>query len=176
MTDDPGMLPEPDAASSGEEDGPVGPPEKMNLAFYGALALIGFLVILVVFLNYPGARASAGTVMTATNWTLQSYTDRTGILVPAITGSGVTVRFRPDGSMQGSSGCNQYAAAYTTRDYAITIANATSTLMFCAAPGIMDQESAYLADLPKAVEFRVSDSYLKLYDREGKQVLAFIPA
>jgi heat shock protein HslJ len=156
-------------------DAPAGPPEKMGLAFYAALALVGILVIMVVFVNYPATKASAGTLMTRTNWTLQSYTDKTGILIPALSGSGVSARFARDGSMTGSAGCNQYAASYSTRDYAINITNTASTLMFCTEPGIMDQESAFLVDLLKAASFRVDESFLRMYDDTGKPLMVFIP-
>jgi heat shock protein HslJ len=167
MTDDPDREP---------GDAPEGPPEKMGRAFYAALALVGILVIMVVFLNYPATKASAGTLMTQTNWTLQSYTDKTGILIPALSGGGVSARFARDGSMIGSAGCNQYAASYSTRDYTITITNTVSTLRFCTEPGIMDQESAFLEDLSKADSFRVDESFLKMYDDDGKPLMVFIPS
>jgi heat shock protein HslJ len=154
---------------------PAGPPEKMGPAFYAALALIGVLVLMVVILNYPAVRASSGTVMSQTNWTLQSYTDNTGILIPVISGSDVTARFSRDGQVSGSAGCNHYAATYTTRDYDITISGTATTLMACDGPGIMEQESAFLTDLSGAVSFRVTESYLKLYDAGGKPLLVFVP-
>jgi heat shock protein HslJ len=167
------MTDEPDRET---REAPAGQPEKMGPAFYAALALVGILVIMVVFLNYPAAKASAGTLMTQTNWTLQSYTDKTGILIPALSGRGVSARFARDGSMTGSAGCNQYAASYSTKDYAINITNTVSTLMFCTEPGIMDQESAFLVDLPKVFSFRVDESFLKMYDDDGKLLMVFIPA
>jgi heat shock protein HslJ len=166
MTDDPDREP---------QDAPAVPAEKTGLAFYAALALVGILVLMVVFLNYPAVKASAGTLMTQTNWTLQSYTDKTGILIPALSGRGVTARFARDGSMTGSAGCNQYAASYSTKDYSINITDTVSTLMFCTEPGVMDQESAYLEDLSKAASFRVDESFLKMYDNAGKPLMVFIP-
>ena len=155
---------------------PQGPPEKMDLRFYAALALIGVLVLMVVVLNYPAARANAGVMMTRTNWTLQSYTDATGIHCPVITGSEVTARFGKDGKVTGRSGCNWYAATYATKDYTVNLSRESGTSMVCWDPGIMEQESAFLADLERASSFRVSESTLKLYDADGKTVLVFIPA
>lgn len=155
---------------------PSGPPETMGLAFYASLALIGCLVLMVVFLNYPAARANAGTMLTHTNWTLQSCRDSTGILVPAQSGTEVTAKFESDGRVSGRAGCNGYSAAYTTRDYSISIIGIGSTKMLCHGPGIMGQESAFLSDLSIAASFRVSDSTLKFYDANGKTVLVFVPA
>jgi heat shock protein HslJ len=174
MTDDP-PAGSGDTAINDQETTPSVPPEKMGFAFYAALALIGLLVLMVVFLNYPAARANAGREMTKVNWTLQSYTDATGIHIPVISGSEVTARFGQDGRVTGRSGCNWYAATYTTKDYAINLSFESVTQMLCWDPGIMDQESAFLADLSRASSFRVSESSLKFYDAAGKAVLVFVP-
>lgn len=162
---DPGM-PLPD-------DIPTKPPQKMEPAFYAALALVGVLVLLIVFMNIPGTRASAGITLTSSDWTLQSYADGTDGLVPAISGTPVTASFGKGGRLSGSSGCNQYAASYTTRDLAITLSSVVATMMYCEDPAIMHQESVYLANLAKAVEIRVNESNLNLYDSSGKPLLVF---
>jgi heat shock protein HslJ len=46
--------------------------------------------------------------------------------------------------------------------------------MYCENPIIMQQETVYLNDLSKAVEIRVSESNLNLYDKTGKPVLVFV--
>lgn len=150
--------------------------EKMGLGFYASLALIGFLVLMVLVLNYPAARANAGRVMAQTNWTLQSFTDASGSHIPAQSGTEVTAMFGSDGRIAGTAGCNRYFATYTTRDYQISITGIGSTKMFCHGPGVMEQESAFLEDLSKTSSFRVSESSLKFYDSAGKTVLAFVPA
>ena len=165
-----------DSPSGGPGNSPDAPPEKMGLAFYAALALIGCLVLMVVVLNYPAARANAGMVMTETNWTLQSLMDTTGILIPAQSGTGVSAMFDREGHMSGNAGCNGYFAAYSTKDYQISITGIGSTKMFCHGIGIMEQESAFLEDLSGVSSFRVSESTLKFYDAEGKIVLVFVPA
>jgi heat shock protein HslJ len=75
--------------------------------------------------------------------------------------------------MSGSAGCNQYAASYTTKDFAIAISPAATTMMYCENTNVMQQESAYIKDLAKAVELRVSESNLNLYDTTGKPLLVF---
>jgi heat shock protein HslJ len=104
---------------------------------------------------------------------------RLGIdLVPltAIAGSDVTARFGQDGRMTGHSECNWYSALYTIQDYAINLSRESVTSMLCWDPGIIDQESAFLADLSEVSSFRVSESSLKFYDNAGKTVLVFVPA
>lgn len=165
-----------DDVSNDTDKATPGPPGKMGPAFYASLALIGCLVLMVVFLNYPAARANAGTMLTQTTWTLQSCRDSTGILVPAHSGTEVTAKFESDGRMSGSAGCNRYSAGYITMDYGISITGIGSTKMLCHGPGIMDQESAFLSDLSMAASFRVRESTLKFYDVNGTTVLVFVPA
>lgn len=151
----------------------IKPPQKMDPAFYATLALVGVLILLIVVMNVPGIRASDGITLTRSDWTLQSYADVTRELVPAISGTAVTARFGTYGRLSGSAGCNQYAASYTTRDFAITISPPVVTMMYCKNPGVIQQESAYINDLAKAVELRVSESNLNLYDTTGKPQLVF---
>ena len=173
MTDDPeGALLDPE--STEQDKATVTQPQKMGLAFYGALALIGLLVFLIVFVNVPGIRASAGMLLTQNTWTLESYVDTSGALVPAISGTPITARFGTNGKVRGSAGCNQYSANYTTGDLAISISQPVLTEMYCENPLVMQQESAYLNNLLKSGEIRVSESNLNLYDKTGIPVLMFV--
>jgi len=149
-------------------------PQKMGLAFYGALALVGILILLIVSMNVPGIRASAGMLLTQNNWTLESYVDTSGVLVPTVTRIPITAKFGTDGKVSGSAGCNQYSTQYITQDLAITFSPPVMTERYCENSFVMQQESAYLNDLSKAVELRVSESNLNLYDKTGKPVLVFV--
>jgi heat shock protein HslJ len=150
------------------------PPQSLGLKFYVALALVGLLVLMIIFVNIPAVRASAGVSITRSDWTLQSYADTTGTLVPLKPGTQVTAIFGIDGRVSGSAGCNHYNATYTVRDFAISISRPVSTKIFCGDPGVIQQESAYLNDLAGAGELRISESNLRLYDRSGKPVLVFV--
>lgn len=150
------------------------PPQPLGLRFYLALALVGLLVLLILFINIPGIRASAGISMTRANWTLQSYADSTGALVTVQPGAKITAVFGSDGKVTGSAGCNQYSAVYTVRDYAITILPPVSTKILCSSQFVMQQESDYLNDLSGVAELRISESGLRLFDSSGKPVLVFV--
>ena len=113
-------------------------------------------------------------LLTQNTWTLESYVDTSGALVPAISGTPITARFGTNGKVRGSAGCNQYSANYTTGDLAISISQPVLTEMYCENPLVMQQESAYLNNLLKAVEIRVSESNLNLYDKTGLPVLMFV--
>ncbi len=76
--------------------------------------------------------------------------------------------------MNGSAGCNQYVANYTTGDLAISISPPVMTERYCENLTVIQQESAFFSDLTKVVELRVNKSNLFLYDTTGKPVLVFI--
>ena len=172
MTDDPEGSPA-DPGIPEHDNTTQNPPEKMGPAFWGALALVGMLVLLIVFINIPGIRASAGVLLTQHTWTLESYGDKGNVLVPSINGTPVTARFDTEGRVYGSAGCNLYSANYTTGNLAITISSPVMTEKYCENTLVMQQESAYLTDLSKVTELRVSTSELNLYDKTGKPVLVY---
>lgn len=148
----------------------------MGPGFYAALGLVGILVLMI--LSHPLALpVDTGLEMTKTNWTLLSYADARGTLVPIINGSEMTARFyRVEGRMSGRSGCNWYSALYTTNGNSLRLARETVTDMWCDRPGIMEQESAFLAGLSKVSSFHVSGSTLKMYNDAGTTVFVFTAA
>jgi heat shock protein HslJ len=149
------------------------PFEKPGLVFFGALALVLFLVFLILFANVQGTRASAGVDISRHSWEMLSYADSSGIMVPAIPGTNITVRFGRDGRIAGKAGCNSFSAPYVVNDYGITIASIIRTDMNCNAPGVLSQEKDFLGDLTNASFLRISENRLNIYNATGKPVLVF---
>lgn len=88
--------------------------------------------------------------------------------------STITASFGPDGSLNGSAGCNSYSAEYIVsgRSLAITPPNSAQTI--CAEPeGIMEQETAYLSALPSAGSFQIEDNTLIIQDSGGTTIMTF---
>jgi heat shock protein HslJ len=110
--------------------------------------------------------------LNGTRWTLTDYTSD-GTPRQLIDGSTVTLEFSDDGRITGSAGCNHYFAGYGMKGTAITIGQAGSTEMYCAAAGVMDQESAYLALLRNASSVTVGSDRLTLADAQGTPILSF---
>ena len=109
---------------------------------------------------------------TGVNWRLFSYTDGKGGMANVIGEQPVTALFRTDGTVTGSSGCNQYTAGYTTSGSSITITPGISTLMACA-PAVMDQESLYFSLMAAATTYSVNGDTMLLFDSSGKAILAY---
>ena len=167
---------EEESFGAGEREGqPAGPPDQHGPMLWVAIALLGLLVFLVIFVNIPDIRASAGASMARQEWQLQSYADDTGVMVPALPGTPVTIGFRQDGIAGGRSGCSYYSVNYTTKDYSITLSDLVVAGLQCWDQKGNEQEAAYLLDLTNCTEFRVSETRLEMYGKDGRQRLAFIP-
>lgn len=114
----------------------------------------------------------------ATPWTLVSYRDDNGSLVPVLDGTEVTAAF-VEGQVSGSAGCNNYFASYELDGKDLTLGPAGATRKMCGAPqGIMEQENAYLAALASVAGYTVKGEHLELLDAEGETVARFdvVPA
>jgi heat shock protein HslJ len=90
-----------------------------------------------------------------------------------LTGSSITLSFE-DGQMGGSAGCNSYGGSYEVDGDSIKPGELMSTMMYCQAEGVMDQETAYLNFLSKVRSYAIIDGTLYLSQPDGRQ-LAFIP-
>jgi heat shock protein HslJ len=116
------------------------------------------------------------TPLEGITWMAQSYNNGRGGVVSLIAGTEITARFE-GGSLSGSAGCNSYSASYSLDGSAIAIGPAATTRMACSAPpGIMEQESAYLAALATAHRYRIDGNRLSLETADGARVASFVPA
>jgi heat shock protein HslJ/PKD repeat protein len=114
--------------------------------------------------------AKGETPLVGTTWVLLSYgsPDQPTTVEPGTT---TTALFYDDGSLTGNAGCNTYAAGYTAQDGAMTISMPASTLMACTMG--MEQESAYLAALPKAESYAITGPNLEITYDGGAGVLTY---
>jgi len=113
--------------------------------------------------------------LVGTNWTLDSVYSGDAVS-SVIAGTTITTVFGGDGSVTGSAGCNQYFASYNVTGPSISIGPAGSTKMYCTSPGVMQQESTYLASLSRAAAFTITGNRLNLADANGTTLLSFTKA
>ena len=89
-------------------------------------------------------------------------------------GTSITATFAQDGTLTGSAGCNDYHARYTTDGGAIEIGRPGITRKACTSPdGVMEQEDAYVAALPRAASYTVEGERLTLLASDGTIVATF---
>jgi heat shock protein HslJ len=119
------------------------------------------------------AAVADNRLLAANPWVLDTMFSK-GTQENLVSGTLVTARFNPDGIMNGNAGCNDYFAPYVVSGKSLKIGEVGSTLKACGEPGIMDQETTYLAVLQTTSTYTVStDNSLLLSDAEGKNKLTF---
>lgn len=103
------------------------------------------------------------TDLADTAWDVVSYNNGREAVVGLIAGTEISANFGVEGDLTGSAGCNQYFTSFTAADGAIEMGAIGSTLRFCAEPpGVMEQESEYLAALANAATYSILGNQLFL--------------
>ncbi len=142
----------------------------MDVDRNGIMCVAGLTLLAVVLTS--GCMTPATVPLNGTAWRLVSYDNGTS-MVPVLDGTTVTAEFRAE-QMGGSAGCNHYFATYATGSInSLRIEGIGSTEMYCTAPGIMDQESTYLALLGKARQYSVEGGTMTFSDEAGRKLLVF---
>lgn len=95
--------------------------------------------------------------LTANPWSLVSFT------APAeIQGRDAVLQFAEDGSMSGTTGCNNFAGTYKVDGSDLTITLGPVTRRACTDPALTAQEQAITTGLGEVTTFAVADSTLTL--------------
>ncbi len=104
----------------------------------------------------PQTPPDASIALVNTTWVLVGYGEAAN---PTVVEDGtlVTVFFAPDGSLNGSGGCNTYNTSYQVDGDQLTIASPiASTMMACEKGG--DQETIYLAALQQSQSYQINEA------------------
>jgi heat shock protein HslJ len=115
------------------------------------------------------AGADTAPTLAGTSWTLAS-TSIDGDDVTAV--QSPTLEFGDDGTVTGSTGCNQFSGTYTESGSDVTITLGPVTLAACVDPGVTAQEAAILGHLPEVTSFEAGGQ-LVLRDAEGATLLTY---
>jgi heat shock protein HslJ len=149
--------------------------------------VVGILMLTVYFAGCTSQQVTPAPVQTKASvttqppvafpagveWRLTTYLNRVNVLTPVTGIKPVTALFGSSGKLSGSGGCNQYSAAYSVSGTGITISQPATTLMACEE-SVMQQESAYLADLTKASSYsNTPGDTLTFYDASGAVILVY---
>jgi heat shock protein HslJ len=109
-----------------------------------------------------------------TSWQMIGYHDGKSAFVSALAGTQVTAVFAPEGSLNGSAGCNQYTTSYQVEGDQLQLGDIASTRMFCEQPeGVMEQENAYLAALSLSASYRIQGEQLEIFDKTGMRLVSY---
>jgi len=90
--------------------------------------------------------------------------------------SAAWIRFRDNGELEGSTGCNNLRATYVAGSSAMRIGPVAMTRMACSGESAAAQERLLLGALEAAEAHQVADGYLRLFDGGGAPRAVFRPA
>jgi len=142
-----------------------------------AASLFVIFVACIVVAGCTGGTSTPGAVvgLAGTSWTLDSYLDENGTLVPVLPGTEVTAAFSTDGKVTGSAGCNYYGGDYQIDGTTLSISSLVQTLKLCTEPkGIMEQEARFTDLLGSAAGCRIENDRLIITDAAGATTLIFV--
>lgn len=115
----------------------------------------------------PQATSVAGTA-----WAVTGINNGKGAVASLVVGTDVTLEFGAEARVGGTAGCNRYTAGYTAAGNALAFAAPATTRMMCAAPGVMEQEQAFLRALQQVAALRMEGDRLELRAADGALMLA----
>lgn len=112
------------------------------------------------------------TGLPGTRWTATGINNGKGAVASLVAGTEVSLEFGADGRASGTAGCNRYTAGYTRDRDAVTFTAPAATRMACGAPGVMEQEQAFLAALTTVATARMEGDRLELRTAGGALAVA----
>jgi heat shock protein HslJ len=115
------------------------------------------------------------TLPANSSWLLESFGEP-GAELPAIAGTSISLEFKQNGQVEGSSGCNSYGGPYSVQDGRLAFGEIVSTLMACEDQAVNDQEQEYLQALRASGRFSVVDDRLTIWYENDRRVLNFARA
>jgi heat shock protein HslJ len=126
------------------------------------------LTVLIVLTLTACATGAMEPKLEGTNWELVKIDEQ----LP-LADTSITLKLE-EGQAGGNAGCNSYGAAYEIDGDTLKLEDLMSTMMYCQAEGVMDQETDYLFFLSQVRSYAIIDGALYLSQADGRQ-LKFIP-
>ncbi|MGB8308720.1 MAG: META domain-containing protein [Methanoregula sp.] len=149
------------------------PAPPMSPWFWAVIALIGFLIILIIYGQVQGITHPVTVNLTGTSWTLVSYASTQGIMLPVTTIINLSFSAENRTAFGVFNSCTRYAYTYSLYNSTLIFSNGTTTRSSCANFSDEHSESAYLQDLGNTTIERFRSGHLTFYSAGNKPLLTF---
>ena len=117
------------------------------------------------------------TPLIGTLWQATGVNNGRGGVVSLVIGTEITATFDEDGTLFGTSGCNNYSGSFTVDGDQMSIMPLASTMMMCPEPeGVMEQEAAFAAALETVATYTIDGNQLELRTADGALAISFVAA
>jgi heat shock protein HslJ len=121
------------------------------------------------------AFVAQSTDLADTAWDVVSYNNGREAVVGLIAGTEISANFGVGGDLTGNAGCNEYFTSFTAGDGNVQIGAPATTFRFCAEPpGVMEQESEYLAALASVATYGVQGNLLQMRTAEDQLAVVMV--
>jgi heat shock protein HslJ len=126
-------------------------------------------LVLVFTRGAPGAEEPSGSASLTGTWNLNSYRSA-AVLASALADVEAGLTFNQDGTVTGTSGCNEFGGGYTVAGDQITFKEIVSTLKLCDTP-LMGQEEAMQQVMTETAAFQIDGNTLTITNNDRVLVL-----
>lgn len=90
---------------------------------------------------------------------------------PVVDRSPASIAFAGDNRFGGNASCNRYFGSYERDGRRLSLQNVGATKKMCVVEALMEQESRFLAALPRVASYDVREGVLFLLDEQGETVI-----
>jgi heat shock protein HslJ len=118
--------------------------------------------------NETEAPASEPATLTGT-WKLTSYR-ASDVLSSVVTNAEAFLTFNEDGTVTGTSGCNEFGGSYTVEGDQITFNEIVSTLKLCDSP-LMGQEEAMQQVMAGTAAYQIVDNNILSINNGDRELI-----
>jgi heat shock protein HslJ len=126
------------------------------------------MVLVLTRGSFIAEEPSTPTSLTGT-WRLSSY-GSAGTISTALADVEANLTFNEDGTLTGTSGCNEFGGSYTVEGDQITFKEIVSTLMLCDTP-LMGQEEAMQQVLTETATYQIEGLTLTITNNDRVLIL-----
>ena len=152
------------------------PSPPMGRGFWAVMALIGVLLLLILYGQVQGITHPVVVNLTGSSWILISYANANGTIVPVPAGVESNISFAPAGrsTLGGYAGCNWYSYSYNQHNAtSLQLTDRIATKRLCDSPAVMLAEADYLNDLDNTSKVQFRNGEIRFFDTSDRPLLVF---
>ncbi|MCL7926651.1 MAG: META domain-containing protein [marine benthic group bacterium] len=119
------------------------------------------------FIPLPTSASLGGSEVLAGEWTVTGYNNGRGGVTTLVASTEINAVFAADGTVAGSAGCNNFNGPVSVDGAGVSIGPLAATMKMCAAEGVMEQESQFLAAMQNSTRWEIRGDRLELRNDDG---------
>ena len=119
------------------------------------------------FIPLPTSASLGGSESLAGEWSVTGYNNGRGGVTTLVASTEISAVFGADGTVSGSAGCNNFNGPVSVDGARVSIGPLAATMKMCAAEGVMEQESQFLAAMQNSTTWEIRGDKLEMRNDDG---------